>query len=57
MPVAKRCLFIEPGNIKISVLKQCAILSIHRGRYYYELMAETADNLAMMLWMDKQTGN
>ena len=54
MPVAKRCLFIEPGNIKISVLKQCAILSIHRSRYYYEPIAETAKNLAMMLWMDKQ---
>ena len=54
MPVAKRCLFIEPGNIKISVLKQCAILSIHRSRYYYEPIAETAENLAMMLWMDKQ---
>ena len=54
MPVAKRCLFIEPGNIKISVIKQCAILSIHRSRYYYEPIAETAENLAMMLWMDKQ---
>lgn len=54
MPVAKRCLFIEPGNIKISVLKQCAILSIHRSRYYYEPIAETAENLTMMLWMDKQ---
>ena len=54
MPVAKRCLFIEAGNIKISVLKQCAILSIHRSRYYYEPKAETAENLAMMLWMDKQ---
>jgi len=54
MPVAKKCLFIEPGNIKISVLKQCAILSIHRSRYYYEPIAETAENLAMMLWMDKQ---
>ena len=54
MPLAKRCLFIEPGNIKISVLKQCAILSIHRSRYYYEPIAETAENLAMMLWMDKQ---
>ena len=54
MPVAERCLFIEPGNIKISVLKQCAILSIHRSRYYYEPIAETAKNLAMMLWMDKQ---
>ena len=54
MPLAKRCLFIEPGNIKISVLKQCAILSIHRSRYYYEPTAETAENLAIMLWMDKQ---
>lgn len=54
MPVAKRCLFIEPGNIKISVLKQCVILSIHRSRYYYEPKAETAENLAIMLWMDKQ---
>lgn len=54
MPLAKRCLFIEPDNIKISVLKQCAILSIHRSRYYYEPTAETAENLAIMLLMDKQ---
>lgn len=54
MPLSKRCLLIEPNNINISLVKQCAILSIHRSRYYYEPTAETAENLAMMLWLDKQ---
>ena len=54
MPLAKRCSFIEPNNMQLSIAKQCAFLSIHRSRYYYEPVAETAENLAIMLWLDKQ---
>lgn len=54
MPASKRCLLIEPNSKCLSVIKQCEILSIHRSRYYYEPIAETAENLSIMLWLDKQ---
>ena len=54
MPLAKRCLLIEPGNGEISIAKQCIAVSIHRSKYYYQSIAETAENLSIMLWLDKQ---
>ena len=54
MPLAKRCLLIEPGNREISIAKQCIAVSIHRSKYYYQSIAETAENLSIMLWLDKQ---
>jgi putative transposase len=54
MPVSKRCFLIEPNSRYLSVVKQCELLSIHRSRYYYEPIAETAENLSIMLWLDKQ---
>ena len=54
MPLAKKCHLIEPDNTKISVAKQCLAMSIHRSRYYYQPIAETAENLNIMLWLDKQ---
>ena len=54
MPLAKRYSFIEPQNNRLSIVKQCAILSVHRSKYYYEPIAESAENLSIMLWLDKQ---
>ena len=54
MPLAKRCSFIEPNNRQISIAKQCTFLNINRSKYYYEPVAETPENLAIMLWLDKQ---
>ena len=54
MPLAKRCSFIEPQNNRLSIVKQCSILSLHRSKYYYEPIAESAENLSIMLWLDKQ---
>ena len=54
MPISKRCYLIDPNSKHLSVVKQCKLLSIHRSRYYYEPMAATAENLAIMLWLDKQ---
>lgn len=54
MPVSKRCLFIEANNKALSVVKQCKILSIHRSRYYYKPISETAENLRIMRWLDEQ---
>ena len=45
---------IEPGNPRLSVSKQCALLSIARSSFYYEPMGETAQNLVLMLLIDKQ---
>lgn len=54
MPLAKRCSFMESQNKQLSIVKQCAILSLHRSAYYYEPIAESAENLSIMLWLDKQ---
>lgn len=54
MPLAKRCSFIEPNNRQISIAKQCTFLNINRSNYYYEPVAATPENLAIMLWLDKQ---
>jgi putative transposase len=54
MPISERCFLIEPNSRYLSVVKQCELLSIHRSRYYYEPIAETAENLSIMLWLDKQ---
>ena len=54
MPIRKRITLIEPVSNQLSIAKQCELLSIHRSRYYYEPIAETAENLAIMLWLDKQ---
>ena len=54
MPLAKRCSFIEPQNNRLSIAKQCSILSVHRSKYYYEPIVESAENLSIMLWLDKQ---
>lgn len=54
MPLSKRCSLIEPKNNQLSILKQCDILAVHRSKYYYEPIAENAENLSIMLWLDKQ---
>jgi putative transposase len=54
MPLAKRHSFIEPKNNQLSIVKQCVILSVHRSKYYYDPIAENAENLSIMLWLDKQ---
>ena len=54
MPLVKRTFLIDTDNTDLSIVKQCELLSIHRSRYYYEPIAETAENLSIMLWLDKQ---
>lgn len=54
MPVAQRITFIEPNSQALSIVKQCKLLSLHRGIYYYDPIPETAENLAIILWLDKQ---
>jgi putative transposase len=54
MPLTKRILLIEANNSYLSIVKQCVLLSVNRSRYYYEPIAETSENLGIMLWLDKQ---
>ncbi|MFP5043129.1 IS3 family transposase [Parasediminibacterium sp. JCM 36343] len=54
MPASKRCLMLEEANGQLSIVKQCGLLSLHRSRFYYVACPETADNLAIMRWLDEQ---
>jgi putative transposase len=39
---------IEPEHPKLSIEKQCELLSITRSSYYYEAKCESGLNLALM---------
>ena len=54
MPIVKRCLMVEVGNVQLSVVKQCKLLSLQRSRFYYDAMPESAENLNIMRWLDEQ---
>ncbi|MGB7433177.1 MAG: IS3 family transposase [Ahrensia sp.] len=45
---------IEPDQPNLSVTKQCALLSISRSSFYYDLKGETDLNLDLMRKIDKQ---
>lgn len=45
---------IEPGHPKVSIGKQCTLLSISRLSFYYTQKGETALNLGMMRQIDEQ---
>ena len=48
MPLHERCQMVGVENAKLSIVKQCDLLSLHRSRYYYEPVLESAENLAIM---------
>jgi putative transposase len=54
MPVLEKCLMINVDHLQLSISKQCALLSLQRGRFYYIAMPETAENLVIMRWLDEQ---
>lgn len=39
---------------ELSILQQCILLSVHRSGFYYKPSAESAENLAIMEFLDKQ---
>ncbi len=45
---------LEKGIKGFSIRKQCEYLGLSRSSYYYEPKIESAENLAVMLWLDKQ---
>jgi putative transposase len=44
---------IEPGHGELSLRRQCVLLGLARGSWYYEPVAETALNLKLMRQIDK----
>lgn len=54
MPVAERCLLVEAADMRLSIAIQCGLLSLHRSRFYYGPTPETAENLAILRWLDEQ---
>jgi len=54
MSVDRRRGRIEPGHVRLSVVRQCELLSISRSSFYYQPMGETAGNLALMRLIDAQ---
>ena len=54
MPAIERCLMVGLEKSKLSIVKQCELLSLHRSRFYYEPILESAENLVIMRWLDEQ---
>lgn len=53
MSLQKRREMVE-RNIALSIETQCVLLSIYRSGLYYTPTPESAENLAIMRWMDEQ---
>ena len=45
---------IESENNRLSIVKQCNLLQIHRSGYYFTPATESAENLHLMRLMDEQ---
>jgi putative transposase len=54
MSVERRRVLVEPGHVRLSVVRQCDLLSISRSSFYYQPVSETAENLALMRLIDAQ---
>lgn len=54
MSVERRRELIEPEHPRLSIVRQCALVSISRSSYYGPGTGETAENLALMRVIDEQ---
>jgi putative transposase len=45
---------IEPGHARLSIVRQCELVSISRSAFYYEPTGETPLNLVLMRLIDAQ---
>ena len=43
---------VESNHPQLSIVRQCALLQIHRSGYYYKPREESALNLELMRLMD-----
>src|ERR1035437_1170813 len=53
-PVSDRRTMIESENNRLSIVKQCNLLQIHRSGYYFTPATESLENLHLMRLMDEQ---
>jgi putative transposase len=54
MSVERRRLMIDPAHERLSIARQCDLVSISRSSFYYEPAGETPLNLALMRLIDEQ---
>jgi putative transposase len=54
MSVERRRQMIEPCHLRLSVTRQCELVSISRSGFYYRPAGETPLNLALMRLIDAQ---
>ena len=54
MSVKARQAAIEPGHRRLSIRRQCSLMSLSRSTYYYEPQGENPRNLQLMRRMDEQ---
>jgi len=54
MSVERRRVLIEPGHVRLSVVRQCEPLSISRPSFHCQPVSGTAGNLALMRLIDAQ---
>ena len=52
--VDEKCSLIEPTHRVLSVRRQCELIGLNRGTYYYQPAKETPLNLALMRLIDEQ---
>ena len=50
----RRNSLIEPDHPRLSIVRQCRLLSVNRSSYYYQPKGETALNLELMRLIDEQ---
>jgi putative transposase len=51
--MSERSALVQPRHSKLSVRKQCALLSVNRSSLYYKPIPEKPENIKMMEIMDK----
>jgi putative transposase len=54
MSVDRRRAVIEPGHPRLSIVRQCALVSIGRSTFYRASSSEPAENLLLMRLLDEQ---
>ncbi len=54
LSLARRKEQVEPGHDRLSISRQCQLLSLQRSAYYYQPVAEKPQNLELMRQIDEQ---
>jgi putative transposase len=50
----RRKTMIDPGHPRLSIVRQCELVSISRSSFYRVSMPESAENLVLMRLIDEQ---